>query len=71
MGREGEVQSNYQMDLDDLMTQCGKIHGHIYPRQVLGIRMAVLSYFQTASKRSPITKLQLATQNGLKYFVKN
>lgn len=39
---EGEMQAVYLADLDGLIDECGKLHGHICPGQVLGVRMAVL-----------------------------
>ena len=34
--------ADYLADVDDLMVECGKLHGHICPGQLLGVRMAVL-----------------------------
>lgn len=42
MGLEGEIKGNYLTDLDGLLSECGRLHGHICPGQVLGVRMAVL-----------------------------
>ena len=36
------MQSNYLANLDALIDECGRLHGHICPGQVLGVRMAVL-----------------------------
>ena len=36
------MQTNYLANLDGLMDECGRLHGHICPGQVLGVRMAVL-----------------------------
>ncbi len=36
------MQSEYLKDLDGLIEECGRLHGHICPGQVLGVRMAVL-----------------------------
>ena len=38
---EGEMQTDYLADLDGLIEECGSLHGHICPGQVLGVRMAV------------------------------
>src|SRR5689334_17093379 len=42
MAHERGSQVTYLADLDGLITQCGKLHGHLCPGQVLGVRMAVL-----------------------------
>jgi formylmethanofuran dehydrogenase subunit E len=34
--------ADYLEDLDGLIDECGSLHGHICPGQVLGVRMAVL-----------------------------
>jgi formylmethanofuran dehydrogenase subunit E len=34
--------NDYLADLDGLINECGRLHGHICPGQVLGVRMAVL-----------------------------
>ena len=36
------MEAVYLADLDGLIDECGSLHGHICPGQVLGIRMAVL-----------------------------
>ena len=36
------MQAPYLSDLDSLIEECGSLHGHICPGQVLGVRMAVL-----------------------------
>lgn len=36
------MQPQYLDDLDGLLAECGKLHGHICPGQLLGVRMAVL-----------------------------
>jgi formylmethanofuran dehydrogenase subunit E len=36
------MQTDYLANLDGLIEECGKLHGHICPGQVLGVRMAVL-----------------------------
>lgn len=36
------MQTEYLANLDGLIEECGKLHGHICPGQVLGVRMAVL-----------------------------
>jgi formylmethanofuran dehydrogenase subunit E len=36
------MQSDYLANLDGLLEECGRLHGHICPGQVLGVRMAVL-----------------------------
>src|SRR5215207_399915 len=36
------MQAVYLADLDGLIDECGKLHGHICPGQILGVRMAVL-----------------------------
>jgi formylmethanofuran dehydrogenase subunit E len=36
------MQSNYLAELDGLIEECGRLHGHICPGQILGVRMAVL-----------------------------
>ncbi|HEX7317833.1 MAG TPA: FmdE family protein [Pyrinomonadaceae bacterium] len=36
------MSANYLADLDDLIDECGRLHGHVCPGQVLGVRMAVL-----------------------------
>jgi len=36
------MQADYLADLDGLIAECGKLHGHICPGQVLGARIAVL-----------------------------
>ena len=36
------MQSGYLSDIDGLIAECGSLHGHICPGQVLGVRMAVL-----------------------------
>jgi formylmethanofuran dehydrogenase subunit E len=35
------MQSDYLADLDGLIEECGRLHGHLCPGQVLGVRMAV------------------------------
>lgn len=34
--------SNYLDDLDGLLAECGVLHGHVCPGQLLGVRMATL-----------------------------
>jgi formylmethanofuran dehydrogenase subunit E len=41
-GHENEMQADYLADLDGLIDECGTLHGHVCPGQVLGVRMAVL-----------------------------
>src|SRR5215216_7731518 len=36
------MQADYLKNLDGLIAECGALHGHICPGQVLGVRMAVL-----------------------------
>lgn len=36
------MQADYLRDLGGLIEECGALHGHICPGQVLGVRMAVL-----------------------------
>ena len=36
------MQAVYLGDLDGLIDECGNLHGHICPGQILGVRMAVL-----------------------------
>jgi formylmethanofuran dehydrogenase subunit E len=36
------MQAEYLSDLDGLIVECGNLHGHICPGQILGVRMAVL-----------------------------
>ena len=36
------MQTNYLANLNDLIGECGRLHGLICPGQVLGVRMAVL-----------------------------
>ena len=36
------MQAAYLSDLDGLIDECGKLHGHICPGQILGVRMALL-----------------------------
>jgi formylmethanofuran dehydrogenase subunit E len=36
------MQAEYLADVDCLIAECGKAHGHICPGQVLGVRMALL-----------------------------
>ena len=36
------MQADYLADLDGLIAECGSLHGHICPGQVLGVRMAIL-----------------------------
>lgn len=36
------MQTDYLADLDGLIDECGRLHGHICPGQILGVRMAVL-----------------------------
>ena len=36
------MQADYLADLDGLIAECGSLHGHVCPGQVLGVRMAVL-----------------------------
>ena len=36
------MQSDYLSKLDGLIDECGRLHGHICPGQILGVRMAVL-----------------------------
>lgn len=36
------MQADYLADLDGLIAECGRLHGHICPGQLLGVRMAVL-----------------------------
>ena len=36
------MQADYLADLDGLVAECGNLHGHVCPGQVLGVRMAVL-----------------------------
>src|SRR5215213_5450821 len=36
------MQADYLGDLDGLISECGSLHGHVCPGQVLGVRMAVL-----------------------------
>lgn len=47
MGREGEIKANYLADLDGLIEECGSLHGHVCPGQVLGVRMALLGCMLT------------------------
>jgi formylmethanofuran dehydrogenase subunit E len=42
MGHENEMDAYYLSNLDGLIDECGSLHGHICPGQVLGVRMAVL-----------------------------
>ena len=35
------MQADYLADLDGLIAECGSLHGHVCPGQVLGVRMAV------------------------------
>lgn len=36
------MQGDYLKNLDGLIEECGKLHGHICPGQILGVRMAQL-----------------------------
>lgn len=36
------MQTDYLTNLDGLIDECGRLHGHLCPGQVLGVRMAVL-----------------------------
>jgi formylmethanofuran dehydrogenase subunit E len=36
------MQADYLVNIDALIDECGGLHGHICPGQVLGVRMAVL-----------------------------
>lgn len=36
------MQADYLANLDGLIEECGSLHGHVCPGQVLGVRMAVL-----------------------------
>jgi len=36
------MQAEYLADIDGLIDECGKLHGHVCPGQVLGVRIAVL-----------------------------
>ena len=36
------MQNDYLLNLEGLIEECGKLHGHICPGQVLGVRMALL-----------------------------
>lgn len=36
------MQADYLTNLNDLIAECGRLHGHVCPGQVLGVRMAVL-----------------------------
>ncbi len=36
------MQTHYLANLDGLIDECGRLHGHICPGQILGVRMAVL-----------------------------
>src|SRR5215212_270962 len=36
------MQTDYLSNLDSLIDECGSLHGHICPGQILGVRMAVL-----------------------------
>src|SRR5215208_4706826 len=36
------MQTGYLANLDGLIDECGSLHGHICPGQILGVRMAVL-----------------------------
>lgn len=36
------MQVDYLADLDGLIEECGRLHGHLCPGQVLGVRMSVL-----------------------------
>jgi formylmethanofuran dehydrogenase subunit E len=36
------LQAQYLDDLDGLLAECGNLHGHICPGQLLGVRMAAL-----------------------------
>lgn len=36
------MQNNYLANLEGLIEECGRLHGHICPGQILGVRMAVL-----------------------------
>lgn len=47
MEREGEIQASYLADLDGLIEECGSLHGHVCPGQVLGVRMALLGCILT------------------------
>jgi formylmethanofuran dehydrogenase subunit E len=40
--QEDEMQADYLADLSGLIEECGNLHGHICPGQILGVRMAVL-----------------------------
>lgn len=42
------MQTDYLTNLDGLIEECGSLHGHICPGQILGVRMAVLGCHLTA-----------------------
>jgi formylmethanofuran dehydrogenase subunit E len=44
------MQAVYLADLNGLIDECGRLHGHICPGQILGVRMAVLGCQLTGIK---------------------
>jgi len=44
------MQADYLTNLDGLIEECGGLHGHVCPGQILGVRMAVLGCSLTGIK---------------------
>lgn len=47
LGDVCKMRADYLANLNDLIEECGSLHGHLCPGQILGVRMAVLGCLLT------------------------